>query len=492
MTYRPYSAMIHHRKSWAIFALVLALSTVAQGQVELERFQRQLEQIRRETRLFINKDIPADQRARINYGGYINFSFLGIDDTDQETHLLRQTTLVGYADVSFDGVHEFFVRGRSTYRDWNDGDNFDGHGDDWAEPMLDRVHYRFNLKRSIEANEGRTIDGNLVIQGGRQLVHWANGLTLSREIDGGQVTASLGPWSLQGVAGMTRNSSTDLDSSRPDFSDDTDREFYGGLLSYKLSPKHQPYVYALVQEDHNDSGPFLVSGVPTAFEYDSHYIGVGSKGSIGDQLLYGVELVYQGGTGLSSSFDADTLAIVAQTHEGIRALAADIRFDYMLADANRTRLSGELIIATGDSDRATTTNTLGGNRSGTPDRAFNAFGLLNTGLAFNPNVSNLLLVRLGASTFPMPQSTLFGKLQVGTNLFISNKLKSNAPIDEDTLTTSTDDTHYIGFEADFFANWQIASDTALTVRYGMFLPGDAIAGDHDSRHFFFTGLTVAF
>ena len=130
MTYRPYSAMIHHRKSWAIFALVLALSTVAQGQVELERFQRQLEQIRRETRLFINKDIPADQRARINYGGYINFSFLGIDDTDQETHLLRQTTLVGYADVSFDGVHEFFVRGRSTYRDWNDGDNFDGHGDD--------------------------------------------------------------------------------------------------------------------------------------------------------------------------------------------------------------------------------------------------------------------------------------------------------------------------------------------------------------------------
>ena len=488
----PGPGMINRGNGWVIAALVLSFGAVAQGQVDLGRFQRQLEQIRRDTRLLVRKDVPADQRARIDYGGYINFSFLSIDDTDQSTHILRQTTLVGYADVSFDGVHEFFVRGRSTYSDWNAGDSFDEHDDDWVEPTLDRAHYRFDLKRSIEANEGRTIDGNLVIQGGRQLVNWVNGLTLSQEIDGGQVTVSLGPWTLQTVAGVTRNSSTDLDSSRPDYSDDTDRQFYGGILSYKLSPKHQPYVYGLVQEDHNDSGPFLVSGVPTEFEYNSHYIGAGSTGSIGDRLLYGVELVYQGGEGLSNSFDAGTLAIVPQNHEGIRAYAADVRLDYLFADANRTRLSGELILATGDADRVTTTNTLGGNKSGTTDRAFNAFGLLNTGLAFNPAVSNLLMVRVGASTFPTPQSTLFSRLQVGTNLFIYNKLKSSAPIDEDTLTEPTDDTHYIGFEADFFANWQMTSDTALTMRYGVFFPGDGIGTDHDTRHFFFTGVTVAF
>ena len=481
---------------WAV-PLMLSLAGPALGQVELKKFQRQLEQIQRDTKMSVSSEVPPGQRALIDYGGFYTFNFLAIDDIGQETHILRQSNLTRYARVNIDGVHEFFLRVRTTYRDFNTGDAFDGHGDDWVESTLDRGHYRFNLGRAVEAYEGRKIDGNLTIQVGRQLVHWANGLTLIQEIDGGQVTVKRGRFTLATVAGRSRTSVTDIDSSRPGFSSDTNRGFYGGMLAYEVTPRHKPYVYGLVQVDDNDSDVLLfdTSGTPgdtsddvvTRFDYDSYYIGVGSNGSIGDQMLYGVELVYEGGEGLSNSFDPDTVEQVSQTHEDIQAFAADVRVDYLLTDPNRTRLSGEIIIATGDTDRLTTSNTFGGNQPGTHDHAFNGFGLINTGLAFSPEVSNLLLFRLGASTFPLPNHPSFKRLQVGANLFIINKLNRSAPIDE-----ATNGKTYLGIEPDVYANWQVKSDVSLTVRYGVFFPGDAIATDHDTRHFFFTGVTVAF
>ena len=144
-------------------------------------------------------------------------------------------------------------------------------------------------------------------------------------------------------------------------------------------------------------------------------------------------------------------------------------------------------MATGDDDRLTTTNTFGGNQTGTDDEAFNAFGFINTGLAFNPNVSNLLLVRIGASTFPLAGTETFDRMQVGTDVLIFNKLDSDAPIDE---ATSGDG--YIGTEIDFYVTWQITSDLIWSVQYGIFLPGEAIVTDSDPRHFLFTGVTLAY
>src|SRR5690606_16045631 len=113
----------------------------------------------------------------------------------------------------------------------------------------------------------------------------------------------------------------------------------------------------------------------------------------------------------------------------IHAFAFDVRLDYLLGDENRSRLSGEVLLATGDDDRLTTTNTFGGNQTGTDDNAFNAFGYINTGLAFNPSVSNLLMLRLGASTYPIQEHELFRQFQVGVDAFVFGKLDKDAPID---------------------------------------------------------------
>ena len=98
-----------------------------------------------------------------------------------------------------------------------------------------------------------------------------------------------------------------------------------------------------------------------------------------------------------------------------------------------------------------------------------------------------MMFRAGASTYPLPNSEMFKRLQVGLDVFVFSKLDENAPIDEVTI-----DDMFLGMETDIFITWQITSDLFIAVRYGVFFPGDAIVANDDPRHFFFTGLTLAF
>ena len=51
------------------------------------------------------------------------------------------------------------------------------------------------------------------------------------------------------------------------------------------------------------------------------------------------------------------------------------------------------------------------------------------------------MVRLGASTFPLPDTGPLRRLQVGTDIFFYNKFDADAPIDEVTFDQS-----YLGWE----------------------------------------------
>src|SRR5687767_1972144 len=104
-------------RHWLGAAGLLAVALggqVARAQTSVERFERQLQQIQRDQRLRINPDIPADQRALLDYGGYFTFNFFSIDDIEQKTHILRQYDLVAYGRLNIDNVHEFFLRARTS------------------------------------------------------------------------------------------------------------------------------------------------------------------------------------------------------------------------------------------------------------------------------------------------------------------------------------------------------------------------------------------
>ena len=463
----------------------LMASVPAYGQTELERFQRTLDQIQRQQRTLVNQDVPAGQRTLVDYGGYIALNFFAIDDISQNTHILRQYDLVGYARVNVDNVHELFIRGRASYLDFNAGDSFDGEGDEW-DNRLDQAFYRFDVSRYMSAYRGKDPEGTLAIQGGRQFVYWANGLVLAQTIDGGMIEASHGDLSLQVLAGRTAPFTIDVDSSRPDFDEDTRRAFYGAILTGQVG-RHRPFIYGLIQRDHNRKDSLQVGSIETRYGYDTWYLGAGANGSITDRLVYAVEAVYQGGEGLSNSFDPQTLSGVPQTEDDIEAFALNARLDYLFPDLNRSRFSIEGILATGDDDRLHTSNTFGGNRPDSNDNAFNAWGLMNTGLAFVPSVSNLMSLRLGASTFPFGATGRGRHFQIGADVLVFGKLDPDAPIDE-----ATTEDRFLGWEPDIFLNWQITSDITLALRYGVFFPGTAIVEDDHPRNFFFAGLTFAF
>lgn len=487
--------------AWFILAVLVMTPVAALAQTDLERFDRQIEQIRRDNERAIAEAVSPLQRTLLDFGGYYTFSYAAIDDAAQSTHQFVQHELGVYARLNIDEVHQFFVRGSTTYRDFKTGDAFDQHGDDWIGPTLDRAIYRFDLRSAMSTYGDKNIQGNVIIQVGRQLVHWGTGLTLSQDIDGGIAQLVYEPFTVELLAGVLRESTTDIDPFRPGFTDDTRRGFYGARITADVHPGHMLYGYALMQDDNNNdpSRTDVIDGVPvtTRFGYDSYYLGLGAQGSLTDRLLYAVELVYEGGRTYSSGYTGNSnlgpVTPVTSTRDDIHAWATNVRLDYLLVDDNQTRFSAELVLASGDGDRVEYgTSSYGGNKPDTSDRGFNGFGLINTGLAFAPTVTNLMMVRGGVSTTPFPSVSFVKDLQVGLDILVFNKLVPNGPINE-----NTSDDMYLGTEADIFANWRLTSDLAFSVRGGMFLPGKALSHapngfGSDPRFFFYSGVTLSF
>jgi hypothetical protein len=471
-------------------ALCIGATTLtAFAQSDRQRFERQMEQIRQQTLDLAPTDVPADQRLYLDYGAYVLLDYLSVDDSNKENHVLRQYSLVPYLRLNLDNAQELFVRGRFVYRDFNAGDSFDDLGDEFQDPDVDRAYYRFDLARYRAAYAGERLPYNVVFQGGRDLAFWGNGLVLGQVLDGVNLTVTAGPLTLTGIAGVTPTRTVDVDSSRPTFDHNTRRGFYGGMAALAVG-QHRPFAYGLVQRDYNERDRSTTGPIETKFQYDSYYLGFGSTGALSDKLQYSVEVVYEGGQTLSNSFRVDPpfLVGVDQTRDQVNAWALDARLDYLFNDAARSRVSAEFLAASGDDDRlASGTNTFGGNRPASGDRGFNGFGLLNTGLAFAPDASNLLMLRLGGSTFPLQQFGATRQLQAGFDFFLYGKVDRHAPINEPTL-----DKRYLGVEPDFFINWQVTSDVTLAARYGVFFPSSAAFVTDDARQFILLTLTLAF
>jgi hypothetical protein len=454
-----------------------------------EARQRELQQLQLDTRLRANTDIPPGQRYLFDYGGFVTFNYLEVDDPEGERHVLRETDFVPYARLNIDGAHELFARARFGWRDFNEGDSFDLRGDEPVDGDIERGYYRFDLQRAQTAYGGNPGDFQFIFQGGRDLAYWANGLVLGQTLDGVTVTIGNDRLTLEALAGITPVRTVDIDSSRPNFDHNTRRGFFGGMLSLDLGD-HRPFVYGLYQRDYNEDDGLTVGLIETDFQYDSAYIGLGSAGALGDRVRYGVEFAYELGESLSNSFriaPGGALVPIDQSQDDISAWALNVKLDYLAHDVYQTRLSTELTVASGDDDRGTTSNTFNGNQAFTSDSAFNGFGLLNTGLAFAPEVSNLIAIRGGIATFPLPDTGIFRRMQIGADFFAFAKYDSNAPVDE-----PTGDSRFLGWEPDVYLNWQLTSDVTLALRYGVFFPNDDNFPNENTRQFFFAGLTFAF
>ena len=172
-------------------ALMLAGSASVQAQLapsQVDRFDRQLESIRRDTRLQINPDVPASERLYFDYGGYFTFSYLSLDSpsaaqtvttTAPDGSTSSSTTPAGihntgmrqyevgfYADMIFDGANELFFRGHLFTRNFNPGDRFNSDGEG-LDGRVDSLFYRFDLAKFQGAYKGIESNGDATLKVGR-------------------------------------------------------------------------------------------------------------------------------------------------------------------------------------------------------------------------------------------------------------------------------------------------------------------------------------
>ena len=385
-----------------------ASSAFGQNSDQVRRMERQLRELDLTYRLKTPSDQPIDERLLLDYGAIARVSLYSIDDAFSESRVLRQYDGRAYVRAELDGAHRFYARLRFQYDDWNSGDSFDGRGDEFTDPIGEQYWYQFDYRGLKMSSDGSRPDWNFNVKVGRQFIDWGSGMMLSNLMYAMLADVEVADIGLTGLAAYATDHDTiDFDGSRPDFDTENDRAFFGGKLEYRGLPNHRPYAFGIIEEDHNNDVVTFssIAGLyPTQFRYDASYVGVGSTGSIGSSMLYKAELVHQFGEGMSSSFDPVTLGALTQTMEDIDAWAVIAGLTYLFQDVHDTRLELEMAAGSGDDDRLDSSDTFGGNATGTDDQSFNGWGYVNTGLALAPDISNLVSMRLTGSSTPFPSA----------------------------------------------------------------------------------------
>jgi hypothetical protein len=466
----------------AILATLGAMATesppaAAQSARESNAFVNQQRAVRDQIWAQIDDELSPAQQAAFDYGGSLSFNLFIYDDGIDSSRTFRRSDLRVWTRLTLDeGAHEFFARVRTSYLDFNRGDSFDGDDDDWEGPNLERGYYQFDLRKARRAAGWGDIHYDLRVKLGRDLVEFGTGLALWQVLDHVAVAWSYEDWAATGLIGRTVGSQFDFDRSRP--IDRSRRAFFGAQLDYRGFERHRPFAYVLWQRDHNEE---TVPSPLQQFDYDSFYVGLGSRGELVKNLRYETEWVYESGRSYGNR------RFLRQ--DVIRAWAFDMELEYLFEHRTRPRLSLEYIFASGDPDRlASPTNSIGGNRGDATDRGFNAFGYRDTGLSFAPVLSNIHVWRAGASCYPFAGDRTFDRLELGTNWFLYWKNRRDAAVSD---ITATEQSGYLGWEMDYYANWQVTNDLFWTVRSGVFFPGSAFS-DQTTRTFVLTGFTWSF
>jgi len=449
----------------------------AAGQEPGGAFLRQQRAVEEDVRLALNRELPADQKIDWDAGGWYSFYTYLWDDGIESSRTYRRHDVRGWTSLSLDrGAHQFYVRGRLLFHDFNSGDAYDGNDDDTEGPNLDRGFYQFDLRRAVQAARREPMDWNLRVKAGRDYVELGTGYALSLPMDHVLLTLEAADLEVQGLAGMSVHSTDDIERSRPG-SGRMERCFWGGQVKYKGLERHEPFFYGFIQEDHNEEArrvPFQ------EYDYNSWYLGIGSTGEVVKDLRYATELVFEGG----SSYGHRRWL----TDDRICAWAYDLELDYLPRRAWKPRFSGAYMFAGGDGDRfGSPTDAVGGNTRG-KDTGFSGFGYRDTGLAFGPRLSNVHVWRLGTGFHPLEDIEGLENLEVGTDWFLYCRNHGDGAVSDPTADRTS---NYLGWEMDYFVNWRLTSDLAWTARLGTFFPGSAFS-DRTTRTFFLTGVTWSF
>ncbi|MFQ5786739.1 MAG: hypothetical protein ACE5H1_02035, partial [Thermodesulfobacteriota bacterium] len=402
------------------------------------------------------------QRLLWDWGSNERFIFLTYDDinnsrTSVKRRTQRSNNFYLWGNLNLDDIHSVYIRFRGQQIDWNQGDEYRSTENQFhwnPEEGFDQGMYVLNIDKALKKYLDYEMPVKIKLTAGRFRSSIGSQLAYTKRANGVQLEGQSKWIDLKLFAFRNLYTEENIDFTTPGFRH-SKRFFYGAEAKYNGFKKHQPYLFALIQEDHSGES---TEDPDQDYEYDSRYYGVGSRGQIIKDLYYDIEGILETGWSFPEASEARGFS---PDNERIEAWAFDTTLTYQYDMITQPTFSAEYAFGTGDPDRTgrVTATTGGGNKEGTTDRNFLTFGYINTGLSLAARISNLRMAKLGFSLTPL-EYVGNKNLNVETNYFIFNKDEKEGAISDSRADRRK---RNIGTEFDVNIKWKIFSDLSATV-----------------------------
>ncbi len=458
----------------AVLATPLLSQNTRRDREELERFLENQPEQRGISRPSNEPFSPAAQAFRpaelgvsrdwlYDFGGWARMTYSTFDTPFGFDSTLADYDVRLWGEVKYRNHHRVYGRLRTFFADYMDNSG----RDNWQGLRVDQLFYEVQIARAMEAEPTLDLDATF----GRQFFFIGKGVAMAGLLEGARVYARSGDWQIEALAARNLPHAPDIDPTLPLNDFRSKRNFFGATVSTSAYLERRFYAYGLLQIDNNDlSGTLANPAAPQTYRYDTFHLGIGGEGNIplpglrANELGYSAELIVQTGKGVANNSTAE------ETISSYAFLA-----DIFWLPGDRLPFPSRVIfgygVGTGDPDRQSQVGTLAGNTAGSNDSAFNYFGFVNTGLVLAPKLTNLHFFKINAEgTFLRDAATWTRELKIGATLYAFSKHHSGAGI---TDLTAVRNNSFIGTEFNLYADWTVASDVDVGLRYGAFIPGDA-------------------
>lgn len=474
----PFEEERHNeRMRTVVLSAVLMMVASAAAFAETEQSSRRVEETKRQ----LLDEAPSRTVAHVDRfsfetGGWINYRFSDYKNSDNDKSSEDDLSRTSWGDLRCWGrfiyrteemakekqQHSFYIRLKDVYTARSGvapGERFDNRG-----PLLDQAYGTIDLRPwKVEA--------------GRRYFNIGRGISYSGVHDGIQINYLKPGWNIGFFLSRTQPNESNIDTSVPGYEKGSLRYFSGLGVGYAGIKGHQIYGYVVAEQDRSREKP---EDIDQDYNYNAEYYGLGAKGQWNRHWPYWVEVIRETGKSREDS---------AAVKSDIRSWAMDAEQKYLTLWRSGLALSAEYAVGSGDSDRASVTDTVGGNWEGR-DRNFLYFGYLPTGIALAPRLSNIRMARLGADVNPFYFMKALQKMALGIDYYRYWKDRTAGGIYDSDATV---DARSVGHEIDLRLDWRVRSWVLWSAEWGHFMSGKAYPDSQStSTDVFSSSLTVIF
>lgn len=407
-----------------------------------------------------------------------------------------------YLRYMLDEQHTFNLRGRFEYR------NNPSLPDD---PKLRGGEVVSNGSYSIELINAELDFDRHRVTAGRAFYRMGRGLLFANFADGAEYTGNFSFMQVKALAaysgeysgctisiagcntnpdaGIKRKATFDIIPGRPidALVPDPGRRYFLGLEVQ--SPQYwgsNLYLLGLYSRDMSRDPSTAAVNQGKIYAFDPVYLGGGLQGYIvTPRLRYLTEILIQRGKTYKKNTTSD-VSKNEQINVEAMALTADINYSLPFAELERYAKPGislQYAHATGRDAQNPNPQNPAQEATGNVDNNFYSFGVYSAGLALQPRLNNLHIIRLGVQFRPLHYYYWGRNLMVSMKYTLYRKANSNYGYSEDGKafyegSTPKDQVKTlskagIGSGLDLQMVWDFRSDVKFFYAYGYFTPGEA-------------------